>query len=50
MLQRRIALPIDAEQCVVLTLNEPVPSLVAVLAPRLHGQRDVCIGAVFRRS
>lgn len=36
MLQRGIALPVHAEGCVVLALHQPVPPLVAVLAPHLY--------------
>lgn len=43
----RIALAVDAEVGVVLSLDQPVAALLAVAAPRLYGERDVCVELVF---
>ena len=50
VLQRGVALSVDAEGCVVLALYQPVSPLVAVLAPHLYRQRDVRIELVLGRS
>jgi|SRR5690242_3917263 len=43
----RIALAVNAEVGVVLPLDQPVAALLAVAAPWLHGERDVCVELVF---
>lgn len=50
VLQQWVALAVDAERRVVLSLDKPVPSLVSVATPGLYGQRDVCVGPVLGRT
>lgn len=45
VLQRAVALSVDSEACVVLTLDQPVPSFVTVHAPWLH--REWLVQIVF---
>lgn len=50
MLESRVALSVHAEGCVILTLDQPVASLIAVFAPGLYGERDVRVANVLGGS